>query len=125
MTGQDAIRWADSLAPNAYTVEQKIAWLSDLDGKIYREFLARYENVDENDPPEPYEDGSETLLIPEPYARDVYGNWLLAKIAEANQEIALYNTHSTMFNAAYREYCDLYNKGHRIKRACRGRSWIF
>ena len=46
MTGLEAVRWADALAPNDYTTEQKIAWLSDLDGKFYREFLSRYEGVD-------------------------------------------------------------------------------
>ena len=121
MTGQEAIRWADTLTPNAYTPEQKLAWLSDLDGKFFREFLARYEGAADS-PPEPYADGSETLLIPEPYARDVYGNWLLAKVAEANQEITLYNLHSTMFNAGYREYCELFNTTHPVKR---GRSWTF
>ena len=121
MTGQEAIRWADTLAPNAYTPAQKLAWLSDLDGKLYREFLSRYEGADDA-APEPYEDGSETLLIPAPYARDVYGNWLLSKIAEANQEVSLYNLHSTMFNVAYREFCDFFNATTKIKS---GRSWIF
>ena len=121
MTGQEAVLWADSLAPNEYTAEQKIAWLSDLDGKFYREFLARYEGADEI-PPQPYTDGKETLLIPEPYARDIYGHWLLAKIAEANQEITLYNLHSTLFNTEYKGYCELYNREHRIKQ---GRGWIF
>ena len=121
MTGLEAVRWADTLAPNAYTTEQKIAWLSDLDGKLYREFLSRYEGVEET-PPAPYTDGSEELLIPLPYARDVYGNWLLAKIAEANQEITLYNLHSTLFNTEYKGFCELYNKDHVYKG---GRSWIF
>ena len=121
MTGQEAIRWADTLTPNAYTTAQKLAWLSDLDGKLYREFLSRYDGTGDA-APEPYADGSETLLIPHPYARDVYGNWLLAKIAEANQEVSLYNLHSTMFNAGYREFCDLFNKDNKIKS---GRSWIF
>ncbi len=124
MTGQEAIRWADTLAPNSYTAEQKLAWLSDLDGKFFREFLSRYRGVDDA-PPAAYTDGSETLLIPEPYARDVYGNWLLAKIAEANQEIALYNLHSTLFNTEYKGYCDLYNRSHFVKRPCGGRSWTF
>jgi hypothetical protein len=124
MTGQDAIRWAEALAPNAYSTDQKLAWLSDLDGKFYREFLSRYEGVDD-DPPAAYEDGNEDLLIPEPYARDVYGNWLLAKIAEANQETLLYNQYSTLFNAGYREYCDLYNRNHVYKRDRCGRSWIW
>ena len=122
MTGLEAIRWADTLSPNQYTTEQKLAWLSDLDGKIFREFLARYAENAEAEAPAAYTDGSETLLIPAPYARDVYGNWLLAKIAEANQEVALYNQHSTLFNAEYRSYCDLYNKTHR---ATHGRGWIF
>ena len=122
MTGSEAVSWADSLAPNSYSTAQKIAWLSDLDGRIYREFLARYEGVDPDDPPTPYTDGTRTLLVPEPYARDVYGNWLLAKIAEANQEITLFNMHSTLFNSAYRGWCDLYNKSHRIKYEG---SWIF
>ena len=124
MTGLEAIRWADTLSPNAYTAEQKTAWLSDLDGKLYREFLARYEGTEDN-PPAPYTDGDEELLIPAPYARDVYVNWLLAKIAEANQEIMLYNQYSTLFNSAYRAYCDLYNREHRFKSNPCGRSWIW
>lgn len=124
MTGFESVRWADTLAPNAYTAEQKYAWLSDLDGKYFREILSRYEGVDE-EPPAPYEDGTETLLIPEPYARDVYGNWLLAKIAEANQEITLYNLHSTLYNAAFKSYCDYYNKDHMVKRTPCGRSWTY
>ena len=124
MTGLEAVRWADTLAPNAYTTEQKIAWLSDLDGKLYREFLSRYAGVDD-DPPEPYTDGSEELLIPFPYARDVYGNWLLAKIAEANQEITLYNLHSTLFNNEFKGFCELYNRDHEYKGSEAGRSWIF
>ncbi len=121
MTGQEAILWADRLAPNAYSTEQKIAWLSDLDGKFFREILSRYEGVAWN-PPLPYSDGKETLLIPEPYAREVYGNYLLAKVAEYNQEIALYNQHSTMFNAEYRAYCDLLNRNNAVRREG---SWIF
>lgn len=122
MTGREVIQWADTLAPNQYSAEQKLAWLSDLDGKFWLEVLTQYHHKEELNAPEAYTDGSETLLIPAPYARDVYGNWLLAKIAEANQEIALYNQHSTLFNAEYRGYCEQYNKRHK---AIHGGSWIF
>ena len=84
----DIIERLDLLEPNDYSPEQKLRWLWSLDGRIYREVIQTHE------PTLPdlfgaYDDGDAELLIEEPYALDVYSNYLLAKnYIETLQSIA-------------------------------------
>ena len=71
------------------------------------EHAADYEQIDRNEG-EDFE-----LIIPAPYARDVYVSFLLSKIAEANAEIDRYNLHAAAFNAAYGQFCAGYGRTHR------------
>lgn len=112
MTGLDAIEWADELCPNQYSTEQKLAWLSDHDGRVWREVLRRYR---EDGEPTEYTDGTETLLIGAPYARGVYGNFLCAKIAEANAESSRYNQYAAAYNDTYKAWADTYNREHKSR----------
>ena len=43
MTIESIIAKADDLSPNQYSLEQKIGWLSTLDGKIYDEVILTHE----------------------------------------------------------------------------------
>ena len=113
MTGLEVIARADDLAPNQYTPEQKIEWLSALDQKIWNEVFAVHCDAEAPAYPEGYSSGEETLLIPAPYGWDVYSYHLLARVAEYNAEIAKYNLYATQFNAAYKEFCAWYNRTHR------------
>ena len=114
MKAMDLIERVDLLEPNDYGPEQKLQWLTSLDGKIYHEiieprsgsgFLPAYEN------------GDEELLIEEPFAMDVYYHYLQAMIAAENSETQRYNRRMTMFNAAYKEWTDWYNRTHLPKQA--------
>ena len=51
-----------------------------------------------------------TLLVPEPWARDVYVNYLLSRVAQADAEAERYNLYAAFFNMAYGEYAAWYNR---------------
>ena len=114
MTVQDAIDRVDVLAPNQYDAAQKMRWLSDLDGRIYREVIVTHHgNFYGTDVPDGgYTDGGEELLVKEPYASDLYENYLLSRIADRNAEVTKYNQFATLFNEAYLSFCNRYNRTH-------------
>lgn len=114
MRAQEIINAADELCPNQYTEAQKFAWLADFEVKVLHElilahwdpFTGIYDAIDRD------EGEDFALIIPSPWARDVYVSFLLSKIAEANVEIDRYNLYATAFNAAYGQYCAVYNRTH-------------
>lgn len=117
MTIQEVIERVDELAPNQYSEEQKMHWLSDFDAKVFHEvFLTHERGCGVMCPFDTYEDAEKDLLIPAPYASDVYCYYLLSRIAESNAEIQKYNLYSTLFNEAYKTFSDWYNRN-RMPRA--------
>ena len=44
MTIGDVINRVDELAPNQYSEEQKIRWLTGLDGKIFEEIIRTHQD---------------------------------------------------------------------------------
>ena len=113
MTITQVIERVDELAPNQYTGEQKKRWLKDFDGRVFREVFRTHEpggsllyayNHDGDD-------GEELeLLIPDPYADNVYSYYLLSRIAEANAEIQKYNLYATLFNQEYQGFVNWFNR---------------
>ena len=116
MKAMDIIERVDLLEPNDYSPEQKLHWLSTLDGKIFRELIETHEGA-ETDTLPVYVGGGEELIIGAPWGEDVYYYYLQAMIAAENSETQRYNKRMTLFNAAYREWTDFYNRTHRPKRA--------
>jgi hypothetical protein len=111
MRALEIITGVNELSPNQYDNELKLRWLRDLDGKIFRELIegrgdgeteARFTAAD-------YADTDVELLIGEPYARDVYLNYLRSKIAEADAEAERYNFYASVFNAEYQQFAAHYN----------------
>lgn len=70
MKAMDIIDRLDGLEPNQYSPEQKLRWLSILDGKIYEEVLRPRETEPKGFTE--YVNGNEELLVPFPYGDDVY-----------------------------------------------------
>ena len=108
----EAIQKVDALKPNNYSQEDKIEWLSTLDGIIKREIIDTHEGGEAivfNG----YDMSSlETeLLIPAPYD-DIYIKWLEAQINYNIGEIGKYNNSMTMYNSAYSTYERYYNRKH-------------
>lgn len=106
----EAIQKVDALKPNNYSQEDKIKWLSTLDGIIKREIIDTHEGADKvkfNG----YDSSSlETeLLIPAPYD-DIYIKWLEAQIDYHNGEIGKYSNSMTMYNSAYSAFERHYNR---------------
>ena len=107
MTGNDIITLVDLKEPNSYTAAEKIAWLSNLDGKIFNEVILTHEHEEVEFTP--YADGSETLLIGLPYGEDLYVHYLMAQIAAGNAEVPRYNQQIAMYNAAYSQWLNKHN----------------
>lgn len=114
MTIQEAIARVDSLKPNQYKHPEKVAWLSDVDGKIYTEVISKRENT-EGIEWKPYTENTDVslkLLVDDPYT-EVYIYYLCAKIDWYNGEYDRYNNDMTAFNQAYQESVTNYVKGHK------------
>ena len=114
MKAMDLIDRVDLLEPNDYAPEQKLQWLSTLDGKAFLEVI---EPRCEASIMPAYDSGDEELLIEEPFAMDIYFNYIQAMIAAENSETQRYNKRMTMFNAAYQEWTNWYNRTHPPKQA--------
>ena len=113
MTLIEAINRIDVLKPNTYSQEEKIKWLSNIDGIIKKEIIDTHEGAegvifngyDEFTPL------TTELLVPAPYD-DIYLRWLEAQIDYANGEYARYNNVVQAYNDAYSAYFRHYNKTH-------------
>ena len=116
MTIGKAIETLDSVKPNAYSTEEKIAWLSELDGRIKLEIIDAHEGGEEYEfePYTPDTDLDTKLIIKRPY-EDVYVLWLMLQIDFYDNETQRYNNTNTMFNARYDDFQNFYNRTHMPK----------
>lgn len=113
MTVNSLIAIVDLKEPNSITTNEKIAWLSDLDGKIFEEVIKTHAGYDpETDTFTPYSEGTEDLLIGDPYAQGIYVNYLIAMIADSNAEAARYNKQMALYNANFSQWWNRYNATH-------------
>lgn len=114
MTADEAIFKVDVVRPNQYTTQQKLDWLNDLDGKVFNEVIKTHRRGLFCPAEQAYTEhtsGSDELLIPSPYAGDVYMFYLISQIDLYNGEVSRYNQSITLFNNAYTAYQDWYNRG--------------
>ena len=113
MTIIEAIERVDLLKPNNYTQEDKIVWLSMLDGVIKTEIIDTHEGAEDVAFNGYGVDISHdtVLLAPAPYD-DVYVKWLEAQIDYANGELAKFNNSIAMYNTAYAAFERYYNRTH-------------
>ena len=114
MTIDQAIKLADTLQPNPYPRDWKLRRLSALDGRIYNEVLRRHADCPLADF-RGYDDahGDTELLVPAPYAEDVYLHFLQAQIDRENGETARYNRAITLYNNGFRAFQNHYRSCHR------------
>lgn len=106
MTIAKAIERADELRANPFEEEQKVRWLSELDGKIAREVLG-----DKNFSGYDYASDSEKELILEEAYCDVYLFYLTAMIDFFSRDYAEYNNSMIMFNEAFSKFSKAYKRG--------------
>ena len=110
MTAGEVLAAVDTLRPNQYGATEKLAWLRQLDGKLYDELFWVYDG-DLSGQPRTYT-AKTMLLAPFPYDWALYTNWLFAQIDLHNAEIVKYNQSMTLFAAAWRELGDYWNRTH-------------
>lgn len=112
MNIQEALDQTDQMKPNMMNRALKIRYLQELDQMIWREILLKHvHRPSQREMPRYTEDtdpGKE-LLAPDPYSK-VYKYWLMAKIDEQNLEMDKYNNDSALFNTAYMELHDWWNR---------------
>lgn len=111
MTLIEAIDKVDTLKPNVYTQEDKIGWLSSLDGMIKRDVIDRHEGAVLWTPYTSETDINTELLVGSPY-EEMYITWLESKIDYSNSEYIKYNNSITRFNDTYQAFCNDYNRTH-------------
>ena len=111
MTAQEAIALVDDLEPNQYTEQNKLTWLDRLDGQIFNEIIMTHEH-EKGAHYTPLSLGEDELLVPFPYAQEMYSNYLMAQIDRANGEDARYNQSIALYNAAFNRYQAWYRREH-------------
>lgn len=111
MTIQAAIDLIDSLKPNMFSDQQQVAWLSDLDGMIWREIIQTHEGAPET-PFTGYDQDTQpdtALLAPAPYS-DVYKHYLASRMDIANRDNNEYAKDMALFATAWQTLCDYWNR---------------
>lgn len=120
MTIYEVLAMVDEIQPNTYDEKVKMTWLSELDGRVFKDVVLEYEHelVDdgEGNMIEPtftaYNDENQELIIPDEYA-DIYRHWLFAQIAYSNGETERYQNSMLMFNSSYQDYTKWYRRNYK------------
>lgn len=103
MTVEECIRFVDAVKPNAFPTEAKIAWLSQIDGKIASEiFLMAPAELAKFHYQTIMDDGDKQLLVDPPYD-DIYSAYLTAKVDSKNGEFNRLSTAAQAFNRLWDE----------------------
>ena len=113
MTINEAIEQVQELKPNQIPEEIMVRWLSVLEGKIIDEIILTHE-LSERIEFTGYtiDDVNSELMVPDTYA-DVYIYYLEAMIDQTNNEGARYASSMQMFNSAWQDYANYYNRNNR------------
>ena len=116
MTVLEAIRQVDLHLPNGFSVQEKLRWLSRLDGLIFREIHSLYEGCTEDFGGYEGETALHAeLLAAEPYGGELYLRDLERCMDDANGDTERYLNSAKQFRAAYKTYARWYNRSHRAK----------
>ena len=112
MNIQEVLDKVDERRPNSMRRTMKINLIQTQDQKIYEEILLTHWHRREEEVMPHYSDDSDAgteLLVPERYG-DVYVYWLLCHIDEQNREMGMYNNDRVLFENAYGEMQDWWNR---------------
>ena len=104
----------DAHAPNTVEHDEKIRWLSRLDGQIYNEIIETHEG--EHDEFTGYSSDSDVveMLVDDAHS-DVYLYYMDMRLYYELGESTRYNNAKAMFDECYREYERWYHKQHMPK----------
>lgn len=108
MTLDEAISLCDQGKPNQYSREEKIRWLSDVDGQVQREILD-YVEPGEFAGYDGDTSGDTVLLAPAPY-EGMYEAYLSAQIDLHNGEFTRYQNSAQLYNAVFSAFASWYRR---------------
>lgn len=118
MTIMDVISRIDEIKPNSYSQEEKVKWLSTLDGIIKRDIIDTHVGGDGLEwKGYTAEENLFTPLLVEPPYDDIYLRWLEAQIDYANGEFDRYNNVLRAYNDMYTAFSSYYSRTHMPKGA--------
>lgn len=109
MTLREAISQCDGVKPNQYTTQEKIRWLSRLDGRVQEEILSVHEADVAAFAGYAEQDIDHELLACSPYD-ELYPLFLQAQVDFYNAEFGRYNNSAGLFNTAWAAYADYVNR---------------
>lgn len=113
-TINDILSKVAEVKPNQYEDAVLAGWLGVIDGKIIDEVFRTHEEPEGGFPEfHAYTEndlGTE-MLVPDPYS-ELYIYYLFAMIDFHNGETARYADSMQMFNYAYSQFCNYYNRTH-------------
>ncbi len=107
----EALNGLDRLTHNAYGNEEKVQWLSRVDSMVKRQIIDTHEGW-ERIPFSGYDektDLNQELLVPEPFC-ELYIRYLEAQVHYHDQEYEGYNSAILLFNTAFQEFANYYNR---------------
>ena len=102
-TPNKVIETVDRVKPNAYEPEDKLRWISELDGLIRRVVMQAEEAAEYRYP----DDGDRDLLVPYPFD-DIYSLYMQAKIDFYNKDYNDYNNAVAVFQERFDEFRKAY-----------------
>jgi hypothetical protein len=119
MTVKELMEAVDRLHPNQFTQSDKLDWLNRVEQTIWTEIVMTHE-LPEDIPDEMpvYDSGdvsptppdtSPVLLAPDPYSK-LYPLWMDWQIAYYNHEVMQQDRAAQVFNEAYGEFRNWYNR---------------
>lgn len=113
MTVAEVLERIDRERPGESTEEEKLRWLSQVDGQWYREMVLTHEGAEETTfaPYTTDGDKSAALLIAPPYD-EVYLHFLYMQIDQRLGEIDRYNNDAALYNQGMLEARQAYNREH-------------
>lgn len=113
MTINEVLTQVQTLKPHQIPDEIMVRWISVLEGKIIDEIILTHElseivefngySIDDMDT---------ELIVPDTYA-DVYIYYLEAMIDQTNNETSRYLSSMQMFNSAWQDYANYYNRNNK------------
>lgn len=136
MTIRECIDRVNASKPNTFSDEEKVCWLSYIDGILLDETVLSHDDdwpmktldvatattikpvVEPKTHDTHYKPDETNTMLLAPYPHDeLYIAYLKMKIDEENGETTRYNNSAAMFNSLYSDYVKWYNRNHMPKSA--------
>ena len=114
MTINEAITMADEMKPNMMNIPAKIRFLNEIEGKVHAEVIMKHVHTTEEETQPHYDvdtDPETEMLVPAPYDM-LYVYWIMAQIDHLNQEMDKYNNDRSLFENAWGNFTDWWNREH-------------